>query len=229
MQANKNGFFYALDGATGELLRAQAFTQVNWADGVDMTTRRPRVRPEARYAAGQDFNGIPGPQGARGWHPGAFSPQTGLLYIPTQEAYFAWVHDPAYLPSDTGYNLGIDLNGGTYYQTHPTAPRGFVSSLQAWDPTTGTRIWSGETNVGPTGGALATAGGLVFQGGGSSQEFRLRRRHRHETLEHASPHRCLRRPDQLRGRRPPIHRRDRRQRRVEPFSAQPVARAGVRA
>jgi PQQ-dependent dehydrogenase (methanol/ethanol family) len=172
MQANKNGFFYMLDGATGELLRAQAFTQMNWADGVDMSTGRPRVRPEARYGPGQDFNGIPGPQGARGWHPSAFSPQTGLLYIPTQEAYFAWVQDPSYAPSDTGFNLGIDLSGGTYYQTHPTAPRGFESFLQAWDPVTGTRVWRGESNQGPTGGALATAGGLVFQGGGSSQEFR---------------------------------------------------------
>jgi len=172
MQANKNGFFYVLDGATGELLRAQAFTQLNWADGVDMTTGRPRVRAEARYGAGQDFNGIPGPQGARGWHPSAFSPQTGLLYIPTQEAYFAWVHNPAYVPSDTGFNLGIDLSGGNYYQTHPNAPRGFVSALQAWDPVTGTQVWRGESNAGPTGGALATAGGLVFQGGGSAQEFR---------------------------------------------------------
>jgi PQQ-dependent dehydrogenase (methanol/ethanol family) len=172
MQANKNGFFYVLDGATGELLRAQAFTQINWADGVDMTTKRPRVRPEARYAAGQDFNGIPGPQGARGWHPSAFSPQTGLVYIPTQEAYFAWVHDPNYVQSDTGYNLGIDLSGGTYYQTHPNAPRGFVSSLRAWDPVTGAQVWQGESNAGPTGGALATAGGLVFHGGGNSQEFR---------------------------------------------------------
>jgi alcohol dehydrogenase (cytochrome c)/quinohemoprotein ethanol dehydrogenase len=172
MQANKNGFFYVLDGATGELLRAQAFTQVNWADGVDMTTGRPRVRTEARYGAGQAFNGIPGPQGARGWHPSAFSPQTGLLYIPTQEAYFAWVHDPAYVPSDTRYNLGIDLSGGNYYQTHPDAPRGFVSYLQAWDPTTGRQVWRGPSNAGPTGGALATAGGLVFHGGGSSQVLR---------------------------------------------------------
>jgi alcohol dehydrogenase (cytochrome c)/quinohemoprotein ethanol dehydrogenase len=172
MQANKNGFFYVLDGATGELLRARAFTTMNWADGVDMTTGRPRVRAEARYGAGQDFNGIPGAQGARGWHPSAFSPQTGLLYIPTQEAYFAWVHDPTYAPSDTGYNLGIDLTSGSYYQNNPTAPRGFVSYLQAWDPITGTRVWSGASNAGPTGGALATAGGLVFHGSGSSQEFR---------------------------------------------------------
>jgi outer membrane protein assembly factor BamB len=94
------------------------------------------------------------------------------VYIPTQEAYFAWVHDPNYVQSDTGYNLGIDLSGGTYYQTHPNAPRGFVSSLRAWDPVTGAQVWQGESNAGPTGGALATAGGLVFHGGGNSQEFR---------------------------------------------------------
>jgi quinohemoprotein ethanol dehydrogenase len=173
MQACKNGFFYVLDAATGELLRAQAFTDVNWADGVDMITGRPRVRPEALYAAGQDFNGLPGAQGARSWHPHAYSPQTGLLYIPTQHAYFPWVEDPNYVPTDTGFNLGIFLNAAaTYYQNHPGAPSGFVGYLTAWNPVTGTEVWRGETNQGPTGGALATAGGLVFHGGGSAQEFR---------------------------------------------------------
>jgi glucose dehydrogenase len=47
-----------------------------------------------------------------------------------------------------------------------------MSFLQAWDPVAGTEVWRGEANPGPTGGALATAGGLVFHGGGSSQEFR---------------------------------------------------------
>jgi mono/diheme cytochrome c family protein len=40
------------------------------------------------------------------------------------------------------------------------------------DPTTGKQVWRSEENQGPTGGALATAGGLVFQGAGSSQELR---------------------------------------------------------
>jgi quinohemoprotein ethanol dehydrogenase len=173
MQPCKNGFLYVLDGATGELLRAQAFAEINWADGVDMTTGRPRVRQEARYQAGQDFNGLPGSQGARGWHPHAYSPQTGLLYIPTQHAYFPWVEDPNYVPSDTGFNLGIDFNArNTYYAAHPNEPSEFVGFLQAWDPITGQQVWRGESNMGPTGGALATAGGLVFQGGGSAQEFR---------------------------------------------------------
>ena len=74
---------------------------------------------------------------------------------------------------DVGYNLGIDFGAQfTYYRDNPNAKRGFVGYLQAIDPVTGKQVWKGETNEGPTGGALATAGGLVFQGGGSSQEFR---------------------------------------------------------
>jgi quinohemoprotein ethanol dehydrogenase len=173
MQACKNGFFYVLDAATGQLLRAQAFTDINWADGVDMTTGRPRVFSAARYQLNQDFNGLPGAQGARSWHPHAYSPQTGLFYIPVQDAYFPWMEDPNYVPSDTGFNLGILFNAPSiYYPAHPSAPRGFVGYLKAWDPVAGREVWRGETNQGPTGGALATAGGLVFHGGGSGQEFR---------------------------------------------------------
>jgi quinohemoprotein ethanol dehydrogenase len=162
-----------LDAATGDLLRAQAFTDINWADGVDMTSGRPRVLPAARYQLGQDFNGLPGAQGARSWHPHAYSPQTGLFYIPVQDAYFPWMEDPNYAPSDTGFNLGILFNAPSiYYPAHPTAPRGFVGYIKAWDPVAGREVWRGESNQGPTGGALATAGGLVFHGGGSAQEFR---------------------------------------------------------
>lgn len=173
MQPCKNGFFYMLDAASGELLRAQPFTEVNWADGVDMKTGRPIEVKQARYSEGKPFNGLPGAQGAHGWHSNAFSPETGLMYIPTQHAYFPWVEDPSYKPSDVGYNLGIDFTAQfTYYRQNPQAKQGFVGFLQAWDPINGTTVWKGEENQGPTGGAVATAGGLVFQGGGSSQEFR---------------------------------------------------------
>ena len=173
MQPCKNGFFYVLDAASGELLRADAFTQVNWADGVDLKTGRPRVRMEAHYKVGKVFNGLPGAQGAHAWHSNAYSPETGLLYIPTQHGYFPWVEDPNYAPSDVGYNLGIDFDARfTYYRDHTDVPSDFVGFLQAWDPATGKQVWRGEPNQGATGGALATAGGLVFQGGGSSQEFR---------------------------------------------------------
>ena len=173
MQPCKNGFFYMLDAASGELLRAEPFTEVNWADGVDMKTGRPRVRPEARYSQGKPFNGLPGAQGGHGWHSNAYSPETGLMYIPTQHAYFPWVVDPNYKPSAVGYNLGIDFGAPfTFYRKNPTAKSDFVGYITAWDPIAGKEVWRSDINQGPTGGALATAGGLVFQGGGSAQEFR---------------------------------------------------------
>src|SRR5690606_38059067 len=60
----------------------------------------------------------------------------------------------------------------SYYQEHPDAPNDFIGYLIAFDPLTGEEGWRGESNQGPTGGALATAGGLVFQGGGANQDYR---------------------------------------------------------
>ena len=173
MQPCKNGFFYMLDAATGKLLRAAPFTDVNWADGVDMKTGRPRVVDGARFPVGKPFNLAPGVQGAHGWQGNAFSPVTGLLYIPTQRAYFPMIADASFTPNPVGYNLGLDFTAPlTYYAAHPRDKNGFTSYLQALDPVTGKQVWKTPEGEGGAGGALATAGGLVFQGGGSAPEFR---------------------------------------------------------
>ena len=172
MQPSKNGFFYMLDAATGELLRATPFTGVNWAKGVNLKTGRPEVVKAARFQE-KPWNLQPGVQGGHGWHANAFSPETGLIYVATQNAYFPMVADPKYKHTDVGYNLGLDFAApATFYQKNPKEKSGFVGYLQAWDPVTGKQVWKGEENQGPTGGALATAGGLVFQGGGAASEFR---------------------------------------------------------
>ena len=173
MQACKNGFFYMLDTATGKLLRATPFTEVNWADGVDMKTGRPRAKDAARFPVGQPFNLAPGVQGAHGWQANAFSPETRLLYIPTQRAYFPMIADNSFTPNPVGYNLGLDFTAPfTYYQSHPQEKSGFTAYLQAWDPVAGKRVWKTAESQGGTGGALVTAGGLVFQGGGSEPVLR---------------------------------------------------------
>jgi alcohol dehydrogenase (cytochrome c)/quinohemoprotein ethanol dehydrogenase len=172
LQPCKNGFFYVLDAASGKLLSAKPFLPVNWADGVDMKTGRPRVRPEARYV-NHPWNLYPGVQGAHGWQANAYSPKTGLIYFPTQDAYFPMVPSPSFTRSDTGYNLGLDFAAPTtYYKDHPKEPQGFQSYLQAWDPITGKTVWKADASQGATGGALATASGLVFHAAGSHEEIR---------------------------------------------------------
>jgi quinohemoprotein ethanol dehydrogenase len=174
MQAPKNGFFYVLDALTGELLSADPFTEVNWADGIDLVTGRPNIRPESRYdVTGKAFNALPGPQGAHAWHPMAFSQDTGLVYIPVQNATFPFVRDNNFAAQRVGFNVAVDLGApATFYRDNPDEVNDFSGFLKAFDPKTGAEVWRGEANPGPTGGALATAGGLVFQGGGGSGEFR---------------------------------------------------------
>jgi quinohemoprotein ethanol dehydrogenase len=175
LQPSKNGFFYVIAARTGKLLKATPFVELNWADGVDMKTGRPRVKPEARYPQGsQGFNLFPGgAQGAHGWQGNAYSPATGLIYIPTEHAYSPMVYDPNYKVSDTGTNLGIQFRARpAWYAAHPEKKRTSTSLLQAWDPKTGRQVWAGDEGQGANGGAVATAGELVFEGNGAGHQLR---------------------------------------------------------
>ncbi len=175
-QPNKNGFFYMLDAGTGELLRGFPFTEVNWATGIDMETGRPIEVPAARYDRENIFNLSPGVQGGHGWHSNAWNPETNLIYIATQRAYFAMqsVEEFTPNPDPNGNNLAIDMSANfTYYQANPDAPREFVGYVSAWDMVTGEEVWRGDENSGPTGSIISTGGGLVFSGGGNNtNEFR---------------------------------------------------------
>jgi quinohemoprotein ethanol dehydrogenase len=175
IQPNKNGFLYVLNAADGKLLAADAFTEVNWAKGVDLKTGRPNVVPAARYAK-KPWNLAPGVQGGHSWHPNAYSPDTGLVYIPAWEAYFPMINDPAFKPAAGGFNLGIQFGGPNQSATNlqPTNKTGITGRLKAWDPVARKVVWETEgfVNNRPSGGVLATAGGLVFQGNGAGQELR---------------------------------------------------------
>jgi alcohol dehydrogenase (cytochrome c)/quinohemoprotein ethanol dehydrogenase len=175
IQPNKNGFLYVLEAASGKLLSADAFTEVNWATGIDMATGRPQVVPAARYEK-RPWNLAPGVQGGHSWHPNAYSPETGLMYIPTWEAYFPMENDPAYKPATGGFNLGIKFGGINQSATNlqPTNKTGITGRLKAWDPVARKVVWETEAfhNDRPSGGALATAGGLVFAGNGAGEELR---------------------------------------------------------
>ncbi len=168
-QPNKNGMMYVLDALTGQLLKADAFTEVNWNTGVDMATGRPIEVPEARYDRDNIFNLTPGVQGGHGWHANAFNPATGLIYIAAQRAWFVMRTQEGFVANPQGTNLGIDMGASfVYYQDNPDARREFVGYVSAWDPVAGKEVWRSEELPGPTGGVLSTSGGLVFSGGGNN-------------------------------------------------------------
>lgn len=169
MQAPKNGFFYVIDRATGELISADNYVPVNWATGIDMETGRPIEVPEARFdKTGVPFVSTPGAGGGHNWHPMAFHPGEGLVYIPAIEAAFPyfpeenWQADPA-----RGFNVGVDQSAGAMPADNAVregAAAATKGSLIAWDPVTQTERWRVQYPGPWNGGVLATGGGIVFQG-----------------------------------------------------------------
>ncbi|MDY6983727.1 MAG: PQQ-dependent dehydrogenase, methanol/ethanol family, partial [Pseudomonadota bacterium] len=162
-QASKNGFFYILDAKTGELLSGEPYTDVNWATGINMEDGRPFVVPEARYnVTGKAFDLMPGPAGGHAWQPMSYSPDTGLIYI----------------PSTTHRSLvgSIDARA-EHLKEFPDTVQSFTGRLVAWDPVAQKEVWRSEEFINPRGGvqviggALATAGNLVFNGNLPKQEF----------------------------------------------------------
>lgn len=168
MQAPKNGFFYVLDRVSGELLSAEPFVNVTWASHIDKQTGRPVVNPEAEYwKTGKAAMVAPSWMGAHNWHPMSYSPETGLVYIPAQEAAFPYLADDEQFSSSLAANLGID----TKVAGLPDDPdvidavrQATKGRLIAWDPVKQKEIWRVEYPGVANGGTLATAGGLVFQG-----------------------------------------------------------------
>lgn len=167
MQAPKNGFFYVLDRATGELVSAQNIMPVNWATHVDLETGRPIETPDARYDETLAAKKIsPGPAGAHGWHPMSFSPDTGLVYIPARQSPLIYKLDEKFERKAIGMNLGINFwdPPGEIIDLPPEFAPEHQGLLLAWNPVTQKEVWRAPHTSFENGGVLSTAGNLVFQG-----------------------------------------------------------------
>ncbi len=166
IQPSKNGMIYVLEAATGKLISGDPFTVVNWNTGIDMETGRPRVVPAARYLT-EPWNVAPGPPGGHTWHPNAFSPLTGLIYIPTWENY--GVNSPQRVPEGGTPPLISFSPGPPPAGVQPNNNSQDVGWLQAWDPVARKVVWETPKAPRATSGALATGGNLVFMGNSRGQ------------------------------------------------------------
>lgn len=173
MQAPKNGFFYVLDRATGEFISAKAYIPQNWASGID-AEGRPIQNEAARIdVTGKPAMVMPGPLGGHNWHPMAYHPGEGLVYIPAFEAATIYAPEANWKPDRArGFNVGFDLGAGDLppdlgirREVYGTVK----GKLLAWDPVKQEARWEVEFPGPWNGGLLATGGGLVFQGNSSSE------------------------------------------------------------
>ena len=156
MQAPKNGFFYVIDRQSGKLISAAKVGKVTWADHIDLATGRPVEAVGARYGAGSTTV-WPDPTGAHSWQDMAFSPSTGLVYIPEMQLGGRFTRGNVAGP-------GAVAVGGLVMQAVEADEHDGKGSLVAWDPVRQKAAWRVEHQTLWNGGVLATAGGLVFQG-----------------------------------------------------------------
>jgi lanthanide-dependent methanol dehydrogenase len=164
---DRNGLGYTLDRVTGELLVAQKFDpKVNWTTGVDMnknspTYGRPAVVPQySTEHNGEDVNskGIcPAALGSKDEQPAAYSPETGLFYVPTNHVCMD------YEPFRVSYTAGQPYVGATLSMFPPQGDTN-MGNFIAWDGKTGKIVWSNKEQFSVWSGALSTAGGVVFYG-----------------------------------------------------------------
>ena len=154
---DKNGFAYTFDRLTGQVLKAEKFGHVTWADHVDLTTGLPDVIPKYIPHQGKITTNIcPTPAGVKDQEPSAFSPDTGLFYVPT----INFCND--FEPLKAIYIQGAPFMGNNNIFGPGKGPNG--GELVAWNASTGQKAWGVEETFPVYSGVLATAGNLVFYG-----------------------------------------------------------------
>jgi alcohol dehydrogenase (cytochrome c) len=171
--ANRNGFWYVLDRATGEYLSGKPFTKVTWASGLDAKGRPQGVQPPTP----EGIRLYPHFAGATNWYSPSFSPRTGLFYVPAwmdSSAVYSkrpaeYVEGRSFLGAfPTGTSLSI--NGTQVNRRLPDEGHGAILAL---DPKTGQTRWQYTMRDITDAGILTTASDLLFSGGREGAFFAL--------------------------------------------------------
>ena len=156
VQANRNGFLYVLDRATGEFLSGAGFIKnITWASGLDPHGRPVRVPGMEPSPDGKRV--CPSLDGATNWYSSSFNPLTNLYYVQTNDKCGIFTR------TDQEWAAGRGFMGGSFRQA-PDEPARRL--LRAIDIRTGKVAWEvAQTgNVNSWGGVLSTAGRVVFFG-----------------------------------------------------------------
>ena len=153
IHADRNGFYYVLDRATGQFITAKPYVKVTWADSIGPDGRPRLISGQEPTEAGNLT--CPGMGGGHNWQATSYSPQTGLYYFNTTDGcHLFYKTDQDFIPGQ--WFQGSTIAG---IPTQPLSGR-----LLAVDPATGNIKWQFQTASPPSAGVLSTAGGLVFTG-----------------------------------------------------------------
>ena len=156
VEANRNGFYYALDRETGEFLNGVPFAKQTWAQGLDARGKPIRLPHTAPTLEGRVI--YPGMHGGTNWFSPSYSPLTRLFYVAMRE------EGVTFYQTKQTYRAGEWFSAGGISGIAGVEPTGSIKALEV---ETGKLRWEFKLHSPPWAGLLSTAGGLVF--GGSSE------------------------------------------------------------
>ena len=157
VRPERNGYVYVLDRQTGQVLSADPYAHITSSRGVDLRSGRLIENPAMRPVENRVVRGIcPNASGAKDWNPSAFSPRTGLIYIPHANLCMDW------MSSEVNYIAGTPYLGAEVRMY--AGPGGHRGVFTAWDPVRRRAAWRIREDFPLWSGALATAGDVVFYG-----------------------------------------------------------------
>lgn len=160
---DRNGFAYALDRESGELLSAEKFDpSVNWASRIDIASGRPVVVPEfspAHQGEDETTQGVCPPAiGGKNQAPAAYDPALGLFFVPGN--HLCMDIEPFHID----YTAGQPFVGASISMHPVPGDEDVLGRFIAWDAVHGKLVWSQPEAAPVWSGALSTASGLVFYG-----------------------------------------------------------------
>jgi PQQ-dependent dehydrogenase (methanol/ethanol family) len=157
LHPDRNGYMYAMDRATGEVLYAKAYVHITSSDSVNVATGELALNEAKEPKMGRVVRDVcPAAPGGKDWQPSAFSPRTGLVYVPHQNICMDEESTSASYIAGTPYvGMNVRMKPGI------GGNRGFVT---AWDPVAAKPVWRIAEPFPVWSGALVTAGDVMFYG-----------------------------------------------------------------
>jgi alcohol dehydrogenase (cytochrome c) len=155
--AGKEAFYDALDAATGKYAFSMDLGIQNVIASADPVTGAKTINHQVVMGDGETKTVCPHAGGAKSWIPGSFNPDSKILYVPLVESCMDLI------PVAPGERGG--LSSGVRFTIRPRLDGdGKYGRFEAINLETRKVVWTDRQRAPQTTGALATAGGIVFDG-----------------------------------------------------------------
>ncbi len=169
VHAGRNGYIWVLEPTEVGIrfIDAEQYVYQDVFTAIDPETGRPSYNEENKPGMNKVATYCPSLSGGKNWPPAAFSPQTGLFYIPANDHYCS-----TWGGVEQEYRPGQNYTGTSGIQASLVEGADHVGEIQAWDINTGEEVWTQEFELANWGPILATGGNLIFSGGTADRYFR---------------------------------------------------------